>query len=164
MPALTRNSAFVQPKNENSFVWKYLSFDKFMYILNSNMLPLVRIDKFNDEFEGKIDTAAFKKSGLKEILDLIKQPKARNTRINPFYINRLMNFASCWCIDENESDALWKIFAGGENSLAIKTKYKILKKMLPNTVYIGAVTYSNNYFKDFDEDRLKNMHTFIMTK
>jgi len=163
MPAKIGNEAFRQPSDINSTVWKYLSFDSFMHLISFRKIPLIRIDQFEDKFEGKVDKENFKDGKIKTILDNIDISK-RESRADLLYVNRLFNFASCWCIEENESAAMWKIFGKSKNCVAITSTYKILKDNLPNNLMIGMINYVTDMYKEYTEKQLDNMHTYIMSK
>jgi hypothetical protein len=44
------NRTFIQPKNENIKVWRYMDFTKFFHIIETQKLFFARIDKFEDQF------------------------------------------------------------------------------------------------------------------
>jgi len=43
--------SFRKPEDENSKVWRFMDFAKFVQILESNALFFCRADRFTDEFE-----------------------------------------------------------------------------------------------------------------
>ena len=47
-----KHSAFKQPKNEDSKVWRYMDFSKLVSLIDSESLYFTRADKFEDPFEG----------------------------------------------------------------------------------------------------------------
>jgi hypothetical protein len=55
-----------------------------------------------------------------------------------------LNFFSCWHMNDNESDAMWKIYLKSTEGVAIQSTVSRLKACFlntPNTVYMGEVKY-----------------------
>ncbi len=61
-----KNKFIEKPKNENSKIWRYLDFAKFISILDRKALFFVRADRLSDKFEGSY-------SFPKDIVSLIKK-------------------------------------------------------------------------------------------
>jgi len=106
-------------------VWRYLSLAKLLALLRTKSVFLCRADQF-DAFEG-----AFTEGSLREHAEewgteypdgLIQLSRWLPCR----------SFVSCWHASEAESVALWKIYAGIEGSLAIRSSVGALKKAFPS--------------------------------
>ena len=50
-------------------------------------------------------------------------------------------FICCWCVDEDESMAMWEIYGGKGKSIAIQSTYEKLHQAVPNYVFLGMVKY-----------------------
>ncbi|KKL65406.1 hypothetical protein LCGC14_2155290 [marine sediment metagenome] len=61
--------------------------------------------------------------------------------------DRIIYYVSCWHMNSFESDAMWNLYCGGKEGLAIETTYNKLKNSLDNdSMQIGLVEYI-----DFEE-------------
>ena len=57
MTATTDHPCFIQPQNEDSRLWRYMDFPKFVSLISSGSLFLCRADLFKDPFEGSYSKA-----------------------------------------------------------------------------------------------------------
>lgn len=123
------------PPNEDTPIWRYIDFTKFVDLLHSESLYFSRADTFEDPFEG---------------LYPVKKEIERDFKT--FDIVRKQNYVNCWAIGEYESAALWKIYSDSRNSIAIRTRFGRLKQSIENSdqdVYASMVRY-----KDYDKTDL----------
>ncbi len=63
-------------------------------------------------------------------------------------IERNYYYASCWHGNDNESDAMWKVYIRGNEGIAIRTTFGRLKKALedaPERLWIGEVKYLHTW-------------------
>jgi len=142
------NDLFDTP-SDNSKIWRYLDFTKFMDLLNTSKLFFTRLDKLGDPFEGvcpiyTIDSInktlndAFSKERIKEI-----------QKEYSLYVNKI-TAVNCWHINSFESAAMWKIYLKSGEGIAIQSNVKRLKNSLKdekNDIFIGRVRYINyDYF------------------
>ncbi|MCF8363810.1 MAG: hypothetical protein K9G70_14430 [Prolixibacteraceae bacterium] len=117
--------SFHQP-SDNTTIWRYLDFTKFVDLLLSNQLHFTRSDNFDDPFEGDFN---FKDYEIYKPM-FVDQEKSKK-----FY------FINCWHINEEQSDAMWKIFLDTNNGIAIKSTIGDLKKGLSKSnddIYISS--------------------------
>lgn len=126
-------------------LWRYMTIDKFMNMLNEKSLYFSNITLFEDKYEGALSTKSSEKvcktSLSNEKNTQIKQDKAffeskRDIQINwhkqlnphPFesllneFSNRLM-FCNCWFQNASESYVMWGVYGdkGNPTSIAIQT-------------------------------------------
>ena len=109
-------------------IWRYLSLAKLLALLRTRAVFLCRADLFDDVFEG-----AFTKGSLQDHAnewgteypdDLIALARWIPCR----------SFVSCWHVSEVESAALWKIYAGSEGAIAVRSSIGALKEAFPETL------------------------------
>jgi hypothetical protein len=123
-----------QTPEKDTIVWRYIDCTKFVDLITSKKLFFCRSDNFEDPFEGIFKLKDFEKT--KEMFD--DQPITKN-----FY------FLNCWHTNDNQSDAMWKIFLKTNNGIAIKSTVGNIIKSLKETkdeVSIGKI-----YYRDFDK-------------
>lgn len=127
------NHMFHTPKKETT-VWRYIDFTKFVDLITSKKLFFCRSDNFEDPFEG---------------LFRLKDFETTKAMFDNQSITKKFYFLNCWHINENQSDAMWKIFLKTNNGIAIKSTIGNIINSLKETkdeVYISEV-----YYRDFDK-------------
>jgi Protein of unknown function (DUF2971) len=127
---------------------------KFASLLHSAQLHFTRVNHFNDHFEG-----AWPKSDL-EYWKNVKD-------FHVVYFNELMRqrvAVSCWVESPHESAAMWRLYAPGEEGVAITTSFGKLHNLvstatLPGPEWLagaGRVTYLDHSNKGLIESLGKN--------
>ena len=173
---------FPQPDPESK-VWRYLGLDKFLWLLEHKRLYMPRIESLRDPFEGSIPRAisdseeeALLKNASRRVIgplmgavrdyfehELKDRPKQRR-------ILRATTYVSCWTVRESESEALWQLYCGNQDGVAIQTTYSNLYGILssPEFEFIGKVTYLDHERQDFaldhqDHSILTAAHEFVVS-
>ena len=134
----TRNN--FTPPPDDAVLWRYMSFTKFVSLLTTKALFFARADKLGDPFEGSlsqlnVDLSPVINSGIPE-----EQISLLHNHIKD---QRRFVLVNCWHENEHESDAMWKLYSGNGEGIAIKTDFHSLKMSLvgKDNVYIGRVSY-----------------------
>ena len=120
--------------DKSLIVWRYLDFTKFVDLLISNQLYFARSDKFEDPFEG-----VFRLKDYEETKDMWTDER----------ITKKYYFLNCWHINDNQSDAMWKIFLKTKNGIAIKSTVGNLINSLANAQ--EDIHMSKVYYRDFSK-------------
>lgn len=149
------NNELVQPENIEIDAWRYLDTAKFVSLLLFRALPLIRIDRFDDKFEG-----LYTRRLPSELAEIVKangmDPSVITEQINSMTRSaeesRRYVFASCWCLQDHESEAMWRIYCKGGDGIAIVLPYNKLCNSVSNTpkTYSGSVKYI-----DFDNQLIR---------
>ncbi|MFZ3101843.1 MAG: hypothetical protein WA113_06515 [Desulfitobacteriaceae bacterium] len=141
------NQKFRKPENSNQKIFRYMDYRKFKDLIKRSELYFSRIDKQEDDHEGKLliappfsDVEYFRKpyEGLR-----------KNTYIN------------CWRMDDNISSdmGVWDAYCEDINhSVAIESTYGRLCNSIIlsiREIYIGMVEY------DYNENKLKEEMDYI---
>ena len=149
----------VTPKDKIK-LWRYMSFAKYVSLLKTRSLYLNRADLFLDPYEGRHTTKYFE-SMQEEKSTTMKNMLLRHSKgINELYRNR--TYINCWHENEEESAAMWEVYAGQEGSIAIETTYAKLQNLLPSDVYLGRVIYLD-YNKQYNDDK-RPYHPFFFKR
>ncbi len=132
------------PKDPNTIVWKYLDLSKFLELLLSQKLFMSRSDKFEDQYEGTFSEPTFEE---------IKRLSINNPEFLDYYkSHREKVVISSWHINEYESFAMWQIFTGNSEGLAIQSTIGRLQNAVnaekKYQQYIGEVNYID-YKKEY---------------
>lgn len=132
------NSLVKKPDDENSKIWRYLDFPKFVSLLHEKKLFFVQACKLPDRFEG-----LWLKTDRK--LDEYFKEYQKFTCI------------SCWQKNESESALMWEIYPKSDNGIAIQSTFKRLKQSFVNEkrdIYTGEVNYTNFVLDSIPENTL----------
>ncbi|MFJ7756303.1 DUF2971 domain-containing protein [Peribacillus muralis] len=123
--------------NDNPTVWKYMSMEKFKSLIDEKALYFSKPSGFFDPLEGSYS-----------YWDIKQRDTGGNTRD---YMKRIQEFSaiSCWHINDHESAAMWDLYLGGGDGIAIKTTYKDLYNSIhdPYIIFSGKLQYI-----DFNKD------------
>ncbi|MGI9249739.1 MAG: hypothetical protein ACR2PR_00845 [Pseudohongiellaceae bacterium] len=144
---------FIQPKDENIKVWRYIDFTKLVSLMDSCTLYFTRADKFGDPFEGswpKLNILA-RKIVPKDIPPeasegYLKSMQTLGSATRHFPKYKAIN---CWHMNEHESAAMWKLYVKSDEAIAIQSTYSKLKKSLidDEAVLLGVIKYI-----DYDQE------------
>lgn len=117
-----KHEAFKTP-TDDCVIWRYMSFAKFVWLIAAESLYFPRLDQHSDEWEGLVSTTPEKLGERKYI--------------------RFAKYINCWHINDNESDAMWKLYGPSGENVAIKSTVGALKISLKDgtPVCIGEVDY-----------------------
>jgi hypothetical protein len=142
-------------------LWRYLSFAKIIALFQTRRLHFTRIDQFDDHFEGawpKSDLEHFAKLEGGQVI-----PKATKAM-------RLGAAASCWLAADYESAAMWRLYAAGEEGVAITTtaaKLQALVSAVPRPDFggISRVQYidhvNNSLIAELKSNPWNALHPFM---
>lgn len=135
----TEHPSFDPPPPEAT-LWRYLDFTKFVATLDTSALFFVRADKLGDPFEGTLSRANWETQAAR-----YPEMTEKNMQDLQAGLATLRRFTavSCWHWNDNESEAMWKLYAHEPGGIAIRTNRASLAGSLtdPIDTYIGRVNY-----------------------
>ena len=146
----------------SSRIYRYLTFAKFLSMLELRALWMCRLGKLEDDFEGTLpskvrelltnEAQTWKKTftdpRLQHQLDEMPDRNVLN--------GRAMLVVNCWFMGESESEQMWKRYSTLDEGLAIRSTVDRLGKAVlfwDETTQIGRVQYV-----DFDEYEMDLYH------
>lgn len=142
MTATTEHPCFIQPQNNDSKLWRYMDFTKFVSLASSGNLYFCRSDMFEDPFEGSYPKAnvVLRPQVYK---DMPKEHLGKMMAQQAWFAKwaREWTYINCWHANEYESAAMWNLYAKTNEAVAIETSYQKLKNVLPEKAYLGHVKY-----------------------
>lgn len=109
-------------------MWRYMTFSRFLWLLQRKQLWLSRADLLGDPWE-----MALAGNQLQHVIqrhpppqlplngEPHETPMERAMRIIPQW--RKTTFVNCWRASEHESHALWRIYCGASEGIALETSY-----------------------------------------
>lgn len=151
------HSEIITP-SRNIIIWRYLSLEKFLSLLNDRQLFFTRHDFFFDSEEGKMS----KKD--KELYDEVVpgiSVRMENDRYGCCYIN-------CWVMSEVELYLMWSTYSSLDKGIAVKTTVGNLIDSLDanddRDIYIssvGYIDYDNEYTFDKSGGSANNLARYF---
>lgn len=139
---------FKLPKT-NRTIWRYLDLDKYYSMLKESALFFANVRKFEDIYEGH--------HGIK---DLEEKERFYKAMLGEHNINFEKNaskmqtdphvYVNCWHINNYESAALWDLYAGRQNGIAIRTNIRNLCDSIVDDypVHVGKAEYIDSRKKN----------------
>lgn len=152
--------------NQDTVLWRYQDFPKFVSLLDSKELFFTRADNFEDAFEGargfNFQKDAIYEESKPELTLKAKRRLMEGGNDNPTEdeitdaVNEEMEaliedqerkrknyFVSCWHANERESEAMWRLYITAKNQgVAIQTTMERLCYAIGKTDFeIGKVNY-----------------------
>jgi len=107
--------------DDNTVIWRYMRFDRFVSILETSHLWFTRAFKFDDRWEGYCppsyvrNTRRYAESHGPAFdeweADFVKRRQKR----------RYAHFVNCWHIGEHESDAMWRLYGLSPQGIALQS-------------------------------------------
>lgn len=134
------------PGGPDAKIWRYLSFSKLIDLLHRSALFFTVADRLEDKHEGTLPWANLRAwdPTLAADFDHIRATTAVN----------------CWHLGEQESAAMWRIYAGSGEGVAVQSTVGRLVKcfrweggVAEDTVLVGQVNYI-----DFEQDMIEGLN------
>lgn len=113
-------------------LWRYQDLAKLIWTLEHQALWFCRADCLNDPFEGSRTLVA--RETLAGQLSALPQPeaeKALQSLSRTFQLMRRSAAVSCWHVGEDESAAMWSIYAPTAQGVALVSNLKRLRDAIP---------------------------------
>jgi hypothetical protein len=124
---------FVQPDDRED-IWRFFPLERFVSLLETRRLFLCRVNGFEDKWEGAIPKL------VAQAMARAEQTMSEEGRAN-FRAGRVkargLVAASCWFMDLNESDAMWKLYVPTGEGVGVKTRVERLRSALPQRAKSG---------------------------
>lgn len=137
--------SFEPPTDLDIPIWRYVSFLKFMAMIDTNTLFFSRADLLGDPFEGSVPQSMAPGRALirntAEEAEKAQREAAERALARP--LARQLMCANCWHMNEGESALMWNSYIRNGEGIAIKSTYRQLKESIvdPRDVYLGKVIY-----------------------
>jgi hypothetical protein len=132
MPAKPANELIVseEPVSDDTVIWRYFKFDRFVDVLETHSLWFSRPFKFDDRWEGLFPPSYIRRT--RQYADAAGIPFEEFDR--DFRTRRLRHqyghFVNCWHMSDHESDAMWRLYARARRGIAIRSTVGDVKECL----------------------------------
>jgi hypothetical protein len=130
-----------------------MSLAKFLWMLQNKSLCFCRSDQLGDPFEGHYTRANasaedlvvkhhIANQGYGEGPEMEKSLRAGyRMMLSAVHDDKTKTFVNCWHMNERESLAMWKLYAGHQEAICIQSRFSSLENLLPEECFLGGVNY-----------------------
>ena len=122
---------------------RYIDLPKYIDLLRSKALYLRRADCFPDKFEGALTPT------IRQAIDTASKNNKLAESADVFYERcRKGTFVSCWTYGAKDNMALWQLFGGSSNSVAVCTTVGRLTRTClqwNESLHIAKVKYIDHF-------------------
>jgi len=141
-----------KPAKGDARIWRYMDFAKFINLLYKKALFFPRADNLGDSFEGSFPRINVQKR--KGVFTTLIESQGRLSTLSDYYkLFVKLTVINSWHINDNESDAMWKLYIKGGEGIAVQSTVGRLKSSLGNhkqdVIHLGKVTYV-----DYDDEKI----------
>jgi hypothetical protein len=150
--------SFPQPDDGAVQVWRYMDLPRLISLLTREELILTRADLMMDRFEGAIPEHVFRKwSATPERQHELTELRAQM---------RAGVYISSWHENRRESEAMWRLFCGAGEGVALSTTYAKLDAALAACpdAQIGRVTYVDYQGEGWQDAYLNALTPFMLKR
>lgn len=159
MPYLQR--AEIKTPPDDTVVWRYFKFHHFLDAIKNRSLYFSPICEYDDPWE-----AAIPQSGLEwRHKRLLAAEKKGDSELQTEFQNILkieawrVKFtkavkANCWYVGDSESEAMWNLYVGSGDGVAIKSTVNRIKSAIINSsqqIFIGKLNYIDYGAAEFND-------------
>ena len=141
----------IHPISNDTRLWRYLTFEKFAWLLEEAKLYHTRLDLLGDPFE-----VSLPKTYVQD-RDAGQLPKYLQSGLLPEHESQrnkaemYTNFATCWHASPHETEAMWKLYSTIHAGVAIVSTPPRLHKAVDLSPYQDGILGPVEYV-DFDNN------------
>ena len=145
------------PAAVGSPIWRYIDFTKLVSMLVERSLFFCRADRLDDRFEGSMSRASVRaRDNVQTWLPTHLHDKMQKQLAELHAAELRRTFINSWSMGRYESDALWRVYVGTRDGVAVRSTFGRLARSLDaeeRPVHIGRVEYI-----DYDNDSIPEDH------
>jgi hypothetical protein len=130
-------------------LWRYMSFGRFVWMLQERALWLSRADLLGDQWETALSTLQIEMI-MKRIAADIGPGERFSTSVDAVlslaaFLGSLRRsvYANCWTRGDSESHAMWRIYCRSTEGVAVQTTFGRLRASLPEHLEVLPVGYEH---------------------
>jgi hypothetical protein len=137
VPDFRVEDAFVPPADLDAVIWRYMKFERFIWMLERRALYFSSVERFEDPHEG-----ALTEIEDQEFSAAYDETVRSAARYHTVMFSRRRVTASCWHASPHESASMWKLYAGTDKAVAIQSTFRRLSNAVAQAaIGVGLVQY-----------------------
>ncbi|MDP3434115.1 MAG: DUF2971 domain-containing protein [Bacteroidota bacterium] len=146
------------PVEPDKVIMRYIDLEKLNDMMETSSLFFCRADKFPDHFEGSLPQKEYEsriRRGFVSGFERLHLNMKKFTLIN------------CWHINENESDAMWRLYLKSNEGVAVQTTIEKICSVLKNShstfrvSKVRYIDYEKDIWYDDEEYPVKSYNAII---
>src|SRR3989442_1555294 len=100
-----------RPISNDTKLWRYLTFEKFAWLLEKSELYHRRLDLLGDRFEGSVTKVYAKKRNSGELPHHLQ--RGLSAELDSLWTRLALytSFVTCWHNSKHETAAMWKLYS-----------------------------------------------------
>ena len=150
---------FSQPDDSDTPICRYLETHRLLWLLEKRQLYLPNIASLNEYFEGSLPSPEAIRQA--PFLQDIGRPGLDDYYAARIDLLRRSTYVSCWRLGNDDSLAMWQLYCGDQEGVAIRTTYGNLVRLLANPWRtMGRLTYLNYDKDDIPEENVRYPYMF----
>lgn len=112
------------PNNSLQKLWRYMSYERLVQIINDEKIYFAHINKMDDQWEGRLTSKTKDALFKSELLKYNGDVQAANGAVEQYENFKNDFFINCWHMNDYESYLMWKAY--GSKQCAIQTNFERL--------------------------------------
>jgi hypothetical protein len=132
-------------------LWRYLTLDKFIWLLEKSQLWHTRLDLLGDPFEGSYTKTYVQMRNTGKLPNHLKTGLPSEIEAERNEAGIYSKFVTCWHESAHESAAMWKLYSTDHAGVAIVSTPFCMREAVDLTPYQHGVISPIEYL-DFDID------------
>jgi hypothetical protein len=125
---------------DDTVIWRYLKVECFVNIVNTHSIWFSRPFKFDDRWEGLFPPSYVRRTRQYATANGLSFKEFNREFHRRMLRHRYAHFVSCWHMNKNESDGMWRLYALLKTGIAIQSTVGDVKECL-RTHNDGMVIY-----------------------
>jgi hypothetical protein len=124
---------------QDTTVWRYMDFPRFVSLLEDQNLHFARADKMVDRWEGALEAPEQTNPANDAVASSVLDTSPREI----FHRVKTSIYLNCWNASEHESAALWSVYQTDGRGVAVRTTWARLVGSITSRwpIHGGAVRY-----------------------
>lgn len=137
----------IPPSHPDRKIWRYMSLGRYATLLRQRQLFFASVVSQDDRWEGS--HGLWYAAGV-ELISFFTKVSWSGISLKDFSAKwnawvRSWTYVNCWHMNTGDSEAMWKLYASDEGSVAVQSTYSRLRNALPGDIGIGRVVYHDFY-------------------
>lgn len=138
--------SFRWPANSDAAIWRYMTAEKFEWMVDEGRLFMPSVARLGDPLEGtqpKGDLDWWCSLADRAISEKERHTIENNRQLISRFVAafRTRYYVSCWHLNESINPEMWRLYADNPESVAVQTTFVKLRAALPAYIDIGMVRY-----------------------
>lgn len=154
--------ADLEDVNQENILWRFMDLSKFLDLILSKKITLVRPELFEDVYEGSPVPLTKALSKFFKIENTENEKLLKQKAQAMFRLIKYRAYINCWHLNEHESAGMWKLYCTTNDAIAIKTKVAKLKDSLDITScqVISSLQFGKVEYDADNNNKLNNIANY----